>query len=64
MKEETNRPEAKEDSQNEEEATQSRAAAAGVQTSNDDVQAYGEPTDASGGGKAFAEPTDASGGGK
>jgi hypothetical protein len=63
MKEEKKRPEAKTDSEKEGEATQSKAAAAGVQAGDDDVQAYGEPTDASGGGKGIvAEPSDASGG--
>ena len=64
MKEEKKRPEAKEDSEKEGEATQGKAAAAGVQPSDADVQAYGEPPDASGGGKVMSEPTDASGGGK
>ncbi|HYG80491.1 MAG TPA: hypothetical protein VD861_08900 [Pyrinomonadaceae bacterium] len=62
MKEETNYPEAKEDAQDEGEATQSKAAAAGQQSGDDDVQGYAEPTDGSGGGKAMAEPTDGSGG--
>lgn len=62
MKEENNRPEAKEDSRNEEEASPIQTAPAGKQPGDDDVQAYAEPTDASGGGKAYAEPTDASGG--
>jgi hypothetical protein len=64
MKEEKKHPEAKKDSEKEGETTQSKAAAAGVQASDADVQAYGEPTDASGGGQAFSEPSDSSGGGK
>ena len=62
MKEEKKHPEAKEDAQNEGEATPPKKAAADNQSGNDDVEAYGEPTDASGGGKLMAEPTDASGG--
>ena len=51
MKEENKRPEAKDDSQSEGEATPSKTAPANKQTGDDEVQAYGEPTDSSGGGK-------------
>jgi hypothetical protein len=51
MNEEKNRPEAKEDSQNEEEATPRKTAAPENRPSDDEVQGYGEPPDASGGGK-------------
>ena len=64
MNEEKKHPEAKEDSWDEGEATPRKTAPAGQKPSDDDVQGYAEPTDASGGGKAMAEPTDASGGGK
>ncbi len=51
MKEEKQHPEAKEDSRHEEEATPSKTAPAGKSPNDDEVQAYGEPTDASGGGR-------------
>jgi hypothetical protein len=64
MKEEKKHPQAEKDSEQEGEATQSKAAAAGAQTRDDEVQAYSEPSDSSGGGRLMAEPSDASGGGK
>ncbi|HJU54238.1 MAG TPA: hypothetical protein VJ715_06695 [Pyrinomonadaceae bacterium] len=63
MKEEKKHPKAKEDSQDEGEAKPRKTAAADDQPSEDEVQGYSEPTDASGGGKVIAEPTDGSGGG-
>ena len=51
MNEENKRPEAKDDSQNDGEATPTKTAPADTQPGEGEVQAYGEPTDASGGGK-------------
>jgi hypothetical protein len=51
MKEEKKHPQAEKDSKKKGEAPQSKAAAAGAQAGDDDVQAYGEPSDSSGGGK-------------
>ena len=51
MKEEKTSPEAQESSQDEAEATPQKTAPADDQSGTDDVQAYAEPPDASGGGK-------------
>jgi hypothetical protein len=64
MQEEQKHSEAKEQSQSEAEETPRETAPAPKPSGTDDVEAYAEPTDASGGGKAFAEPSDSSGGGK
>ena len=66
MKEEMKKhPEAKDDSRSEDEATPSKTAPAGKQPGDDEVQAYSEPPDSSGGGKGIvSEPSDSSGGGK
>ncbi len=51
MNEEKKHTEAKDDSQDEGEATPSPTAPANKKIGDDEVEAYGEPTDASGGGK-------------
>ena len=51
MKEEKTDPKGTEDSQDTREATPRKTAPADKQSGNDEVQAYGEPPDASGGGK-------------
>ena len=51
MNEENENPKVEEASEDEAEATPSKTAPAGKLPGDDDVQAYGEPTDSSGGGK-------------